>query len=186
MKKLLLIIAVALGILSCSSCSKEVQPTSPCNGEECSIPAPKPSVSVPPPVDGTVKIQDADWSFVLPSAGWDKVSFPEDGVQIVLRNEKKRNLIIFVKEKFDGSPDQYALFAIRGLKDSGGTLGAVKQVTINDNKFVLVESSKGSSVKIWMWITSKSGNGYAFSCGGPVDELQEDLCNKIAESVKIK
>lgn len=194
--KNILFLLTAISTMSCTSCTKkdQVDPVTPaptCSDNLCPMPAPSASSSTDKPKDNSVKFQNDDWQFSVPSDEWAKVPVNEEGVQLVLRNPNKNNLIVFIKEKFEGSTEQYVLLAIRGLKEAGGTFVSAKNNEVNGNKFVLVESSKQSpNTRIWMSITTKSGNGYALTCGGPVPENQDDaqktLCSQIISTLKIK
>lgn len=197
MKKFLFALFCCLSTISCSSCApkEQTQPATPapsCSDSTCPMPsASTSSSSLPPPVvlDKAVKVQNDNWEFVLPDSGWVKVPVNEDGIQLVMKNNERNNLVVFLKEKFDNSIEQYTLLAVRGIKDAGGTLLSVKQVELNGMKFSQLESSK-PNVRIWMWVGIKSGVAYGLTCGGPVvddnDSSQATLCTKVASTLKVK
>lgn len=185
MQKILLFLMIAtVGLVSCSSCAKKTpDPTTP-DG------APPPSASVtvtpvpPTPVPTTVTVKLDNAEFTLPDGGWTQVQNPPAHSTAYL-NMGKKNIVILVSEDYPGTYEQYVLMALRGIKDAGATINSAKQVDVNGNKFVLVESSK-NGITAWMWVTWKSNHGYGFSCGGPTsDASQKDLCSNVAGTLKI-
>lgn len=184
MKRLFLVLPLlVLGLVSCSSCAKKDTTPPPCDGGTCTLPTSTPSVPAPPPDQ---VLSEDDWSVSVP-VGWEKLTPPttDPEVKVFYGNKEKQNLVIFVKEAFPGTSAEYVLEGLRGLKDSGSKLNGARQVDLNGNKFVLVDSSR-DNVRMFMWITAKNGFGYALSCGGPADQPQEDICTKIASTVTIK
>jgi len=190
MKRLLFVLPLLiLGLVSCTSCSKKETTPPPCDGGSCTFPTATPTVTAPPvpttPPDQV--FSEEDWSVSLP-VGWSKLEPPAPVPELKLfyANKEKMNLVIFVKEPFEGTNAEYILEALRGIKDGGGKIVAARQVDVNGNKFVLVDSTR-DDIRMWMWILARNGFGYALSCGGPAADVgQEDICTKIANTVTIK
>lgn len=184
MKRLLLILPLLIGLVSCSSCSKKETSPAPCDAGTCStttvtIPAP------PPPSEQV--LHEEDWSLSLPQ-GWEKLNPPTAApeIKVFYGNESQKTLVIFMKEPFAGSNNEYVLSALRGLKDNKGVLNTLRQVDLNGNKFVLLDSTY-NSVRMWIWIVVRNGFGYSLSCGGPADmSNQEEICTNIANTLKVK
>ena len=185
MKRLLFVLPLL--VLGLVSCSKHNEPSPPCDGGVCPLPSVSetvPPVSTAPPVQ---VLAQENWS-VSVQPGWEPMESPlqDSHIRVFVGNKEKQNLVVFVKEPFAGTNAEYILEGIRGLKDGGYKIAGARQVDINGNKFVLVDSSQGN-VRIWMWIVAKDGFGYALSCGGPtVDTSQEDMCTSVANTLTIK
>ncbi len=179
---ILAIMLVAIGTVSCSSCTKET--TTPDAG---SPPVPSSSTTVTPeppkPVPGPVTIKEGKWEFTFPTDGWKRVENPPPH-SIAFINQEVKNITIMVDEEFTGTYDEYALNAIRGIRAAGATVASAKQVEINGTKFVLVDSSK-DGMRVWLWVTLKGGRGNALSCGGGDTTSTHDLCFGIANTLKI-
>jgi hypothetical protein len=122
--------------------------------------------------------------FTFPDNGWTAIANPPPHSQAFM-NQDRKNMVIAVSEDFPGTYEEYVLMALRGVKSAGATISSAKQVDINGNKFVLVESSR-SGITVWMWVTLVSGHGYGLSCGGATsDTTQQPLCSGIAGTFKI-
>jgi hypothetical protein len=189
MKRLFLIFSLlALGLISCSSCAKKETTAPVCEGGSCPLPTPTPpdaSVTPPPPTDQV--FSGTGWSLTVPP-GWDKVEPPAEtkGLEVLLLNKDKHNLILVIREAFPGTSAEYTLEALRGLKGAGATLNSAKQVDINGNKFVLIDSNK-DGVRMWMWVTVQNGSGLALSCGGPaIEDWHQAICSTVASSLKLQ
>lgn len=183
-KILFILMVMTAGLVSCSSCSHPTPTPSNPDG----APTPSASVTVTPvppiPVPTTVTVKLDNAEFTLPDGGWTQVQNPPAHSTAYL-NMAKKNIVILVSEDYPGTYEQYVLMALRGIKDAGAQVASAKQVDVNGNKFVLVESSK-NGVTAWMWVTWASNHGYGFSCGGPTsDATQKDLCSSIAGTLKI-
>jgi hypothetical protein len=174
-KNLIVITAISLGIISCSACAKQDQTPIP-------VPAPVPTVVVPPVT--TVVIRNDNLEATLPNDGWKVLDVPEGSFIKAFINPTLKNLVLLSKQADASTYDQFVLGAIRGVKDSGGTLASAKQVTLNGHKFVVLDVTK-NNVQFFMWVTLDNGFGYGFSCGGPVELAPHDLCFGVANTVKI-
>lgn len=178
MKRLFALLLLTIFLISCSSCgSKLPDPTIP-----DSTPPPVTVQPPTPPVKNPLTISESGWEFTLPSDGWKRLETDESNL-VVLTNSSIDNLIVVNSSSFDGTLDVLTLEALRGTRASGATVTSVKQVTLNNYNFVLIEAFK-SSTKIWMWITVSSNYAFAFSCGGT--DNQQVLCAGIFKTFKIK
>jgi len=194
MKRLLLVLSLlTLGLISCSSCAKKDTTAPPvCEGGSCPLTPPTavPDASVtpptpPPPADQVVT--GTGYQVTIP-AGWVKMDPPQEtkGLEALFLNKDKHSLIILIKEPFTGTSAEYTLEALRGLKGAGATLNSAKQVDINGNKFVLIDSNK-DGVRMWMWVTVQNGSGLALSCGGPAaEDWHQGICTTVASSLKLQ
>lgn len=181
LQRIVLALVLCLSSVSCTSCAKKTpEPTTP-----DANPAPTVTVTPEPPVPvvTTVTVKQDSLELTLPSTEWVAVQNPPPQAQAWL-NLAKKNGVVIVSEDYTGSFESYVLYALRGVKDSGGLVVAAKQVTINGNTLVLVESTK-NTIHVWMWVALVNGKGYGVSCGGPADPSQQDLCNGIASTIKI-
>jgi hypothetical protein len=166
----------AIGSISCSACAKKVPVVN--------VPDAEPSATVPPVTPPTnILVKENDWQFVLPGTNWDKLEMcTKDGCPVLYQNKDKKSAIVFLKNPYEYSYDDFIITSIRGVKDAGGVISSAKQIELNGRKFVLVESVKNYN-KVWMWLTLLNGQGYALSCGGSGDN--HDLCFTIASTFKI-
>lgn len=175
-----LVLALSLG--ACTSCAKKnPDPTTP-------APAPTPSATITPeppkPVVTTVTVKQDGLELTLPSADWVALQGPPPHAQAYI-NAAKKNGVVIVAEDYTGSFESYVLYALRGIKDAGGLIASAKQVQVNGQNFVLVESTK-NGMRVWLWVGLVNAHGYGVSCGGPdSDPTQKDLCNGIASTIKI-
>lgn len=182
MKKFVLFL-LACGLISCSSCAKK-----PVLNEVETGPTVDASLvdsgTASDVQDSSLTVGNDNWSFVLPSSDWEP---QRNGVDpAVFLNEKEHNLVVFLKEEFPGTTQDYALFAVRGMKEAGATLVSSSQVKINGINFVLIESTKGS-VRVFQWVAAKDKAGYGLSCGGlDENDHQKTLCVSIANTLNIK
>jgi hypothetical protein len=177
--KIFAIALLSVGTISCSSCAKKnpdpVVVTVDASPPDAGAPdvAPKPDLT----------IKGDKWEFTVPSEGWKPMenSPPHSNGYL---NADKKNLILVINEPFTGSFDEYALGSIRAMRLSGVQIVSAKSVEVNGTKFVLVESSK-DGIRVWAWVTTKDGRGFGFTCGGPEDVNQHDLCFGVANTFKI-
>jgi hypothetical protein len=192
MKRLFLVLSLlSLGLISCSSCAKKETSGPVCEGGSCPLPSATPSTTPPdpplppPPTDKVVT--GVGWELTVP-AGWDKLEPPQPtpGLEGLYLNKDKHNLFLLIKEPYAGKSDEYTLEALRGLKSAGAHLNSAKQVEVNGNKFVLVDSDK-NGVRMWLWVTVRNGSGFALSCGGPATEdWHQGICATVASSLKLQ
>lgn len=149
-------------------------------------PSATPTVPTPPPPTDQV-VTGTGWEVTIP-VGWNKMEPPQStpGLEMLYLNKDKHNLILLIKEPFTGTASEYTLEALRGLKGAGAVLASAKQVEVNGNKFVLIDSTK-DGVRMWMWVTVQNGSGLALSCGGPATEdWHQAICSTVASSLKLK
>lgn len=134
-----------------------------------------------------VVVKDENWEFTLPDVGWEPMKDAPETITRALMNDQKKNLILFVKEAFAGSFMQYAVLAVRELKQAGGHLLAARHLKLNGHEAILLEAlSSNQSSKVWNWLVFDKGFGYDLSCAGSsVDATLPALCESIASTLKI-
>lgn len=182
MKKILAAMLLAIGLLSCSSCTKKPGPAEPVPPIAVADAGKEAEASVP---EMEVVIGDT-WNLTFPNRNWHFTPMGE-GFNAYL-NEIDKNLSVMVKEEFAGTTQQYALLAVRALKDSGGALILTKPVVINGVNFVFMETARGNEPHIWAWLATKNGSGYSFVCSGieSADDFQKNLCESIALTIQLQ
>ena len=184
---MLAVSALAMGLVSCSSCATT-------NGGTTST-GPEPSTSVPSgstgpvPTDELVVVKD-NWMMVLPGNSWEVMSEdcsdpqnPGFCQQSAFLQNGGDAVVVFLSEEFEGPFDAYAISAIRGMKDSEANIDSTTSVQLDGHNFVLIASSK-EDVRVWTWVTLIGGFGYGLSCGGPAET--KDLCFGVASTLKIE
>lgn len=126
-------------------------------------------------------ISGTDYEFTL-LPGYSKVDAQESN-SLVFSNVDKNNLVVLTKEEpFHGSSEEFALEVLRSVRDSGAHLNEIKQIEINSNKFLSVDSSK-DGVRMWVLISAKNNYGLSLACGGPeTDQKQVKICSDIFSS----
>ncbi len=174
-------LVLALSLAACSSCAKKnPDPVTPEPTPTATTVTPEP----PKPVVTTVTVKQDALEITLPSADWVALQNPPPHAQAFI-NAAKKNGVVIVAEEYTGSFDSYVLYALRGIKDAGALIASAKQVEVNGQKFVLVESTR-SGMRVWLWVGLAGGHGYGVSCGGPdADPTQRDLCSGIGSTIKI-
>ena|SRR5574339_638507 len=188
MKRLFLVLSLlSIGLISCSSCAKKETTPPVCEGGSCPLPSATPTTPTPPPPPVDTVVTGAGYEVTIPN-GWKALTPPEEtpGLEFIYMNPDKHNMFLLIKESYPGTSAEYTLEALRGLKGSGAHLNSAKQVEVNGNKFVLIDSDK-NGVRMWMWVTVSNGSGLALSCGGPADEdWHQGICSTVASSLKLK
>lgn len=183
---------LTLSLTACTGCSKK-DTTPVCTGADCTPPVvpvtPAPDAGVTPAVPSDTLSQTLSgegWELVVPE-GYDTAVIPEGEEQpdVLVVNEVEHSIVLLIKEPFVGSAPEYVINAVRGLSEALATLNASKQVELNGNKYVLLDSAK-EGIRVWMWLTVNNGFGYSLSCGGPeTEDHHETLCNEVANSLKL-
>jgi hypothetical protein len=149
----------------------------------CPLPAPQPKV-----VEQT--IAQENWSFKLTGSDWKAREVPLDSIKTAMANDSSEMMVLFVKEEIgDATYAQYVISTIRAFAEGGAMVNSIKQVKLNDRKFILAQLSKDGEV-IWAWITTVDGWGYGLTCGGVINvdagAEQHDMCQAVADSLQIK
>jgi hypothetical protein len=179
MKRLLFVISVlAIGLISCTSCTKKN--VTPAPTSTVVVPTPVPTVTAPP-VSKDEVLSGEGYQLTVP-AGWEKyIADPATpGIELTYINDQKHNLVVLLKEPFAGSSNEYVIEAIRGLKTTGAHLTSSTQVVLNGNKFVLIDATN-EGARMWLWVTTHNGFGFALSCGGEeTNPDNEKICTDIA------
>jgi hypothetical protein len=170
MKKLLSITALALGLVSCSGCTKKDQAT-------VEVPVAEPA----PELKATLLVKNDNLEVALPSTDWESVD--TGGLFNAWRNVLLKNLVILSKDVIATSSEEHILSLLREIKSNGSVIKSTEVLTINGHAFILINSFR-SNVNIFMWISTEKGVAYMFSCGGAAENNQHDLCYEIAQSIK--
>jgi hypothetical protein len=174
MNKILAILLLSCGLISCNSCSK--------NDTHTTVP-PTASVVVPPPAT-TQLVKGDSFQFVIP-ADWSQQSNPLDtNIKAMYSNNEKEALLMLASQPFLQSQDEFVLLAIRDLRDNGVDIGTSNPVVINGQSYVFMDTEK-DNITAYMWLTVKDGIGYQFTCGSRSTELKE-LCTTFANTLEVK
>jgi hypothetical protein len=179
--------AVLTGTLLATCATHDTKVTTEASTESCDSSCPLPAGQ--PKVEEQTISQD-DWSFKLPGSDWTAKEPPIEAIKVAMSNDKSEMMVLFVKEEIgDATYAQYVIGTVRAFAEGGATVNSIKQVKINDRKFVLIQLSKEGEV-IWAWVTSANGWGYGLTCGGVINvdagTAQHDLCQSVADSLQIK
>lgn len=176
MKKILACL-LALGLASCSCTKEKVVTNTVPEVSSTSVEVTLPETKLP----FVVSLEDVE--LVLPSEDWKLVSNDKTEIKLLAKNDKLNNLVVFVKEQFKGTYDEYALTNIRGLKDQGAVITKSDQFEFGGVTWVFV-SSTNKDVNLYQWVTYRNGYGYALSCGGK-DNDQATVCQQISSTLKL-
>lgn len=145
---------VASGILLATCATHDTKVAPEASKEPCDSSCPLPVVQ--PKVEEQTIAQD-NWSFKLAGSDWTAKEPPIEAIKVAMSNDKSEMMVLFVKEDIgDSTYAQYVIGTIRAFAEGGATVNSMKQVKINDRRFVVVQLSKDSEV-IWAWITSTDG-----------------------------
>jgi hypothetical protein len=156
----------------------------------CDASCPLPEVITVPTVTIT-EVSQENWQIDLIGEGWE-IAEPSRPEQKMIRlNHNPSCMVLLIKEPIGQmSFGQYVVDSIQGFSEGGAHVAALKQVTINDQKYVLMESALFDTDVLMAWNTIKDGFGYSLSCfyHNDVDagSAQHDLCEEIASSLEIK
>lgn len=124
------------------------------------------------------------WSLQVPSNGY-KTLYPQSDILLTVVVEQPVQYSIALGRELASTQDEYLIYSIRSLRDSQAQIIGSSTVTLNGNKFSLLEVSK-DNVTIWAWLLVKNNMGYTLSCGGPsYDDLLKDSCQDVANSLQI-
>lgn len=179
------LLSIIFGLTACSSCLKKdnininttVDASYDSSVQEASIP----EASVLP-----IVISGDNWQFELPSADWTLTPTEDGGPDAFYQNLKDKSLLIFLKEDFTGSTQDYTLLAIRGLKEANLKLLSSSQLLIDNKLFNYLELVNGN-IKLFQILYSKNKFGYSLSCGGLDSENTfKEKCLSIFNTVRIK
>ncbi len=176
MNKILAILLLSCGLVSCQSCSKKDSHTG-------TVPTTSNSVVVPPPPTSQV-VKDVNFKFVAP-ADWTQQTNPLDtNIKVMFTNTEKEGLFIMATLPFLDSYNEYILTSIRELKDNGIEVLQSTPVIINGEDFIVIDTAK-DTIRASIWLSLKNGIAYQFTCGSRSDDLK-GLCTTIANSIELK
>lgn len=192
MKKIIGVLLLACGLVSCSSCTgPKTGPNVPDGTVDAGVDAGVDAAPVP------VTVLQDNWSLTFPNSNWrvDETdalnALREDGDTAKMTpfvNEVERNLIIVATEQIPLNTQQMALLVVRGLTDSGAKILSSKMVSLNNSDFFYIESQRPGDERVWAWVGVKSGTGYSIACGGLDGASTEQflLCDQLASTFKVK
>lgn len=192
---------LALGLVSCTSCTKTDTTTPVCNVNDCGTPSPPPDAALPPvvldagkdavapePLDlPPVKFSGADWEFSTPS-GWFAMELEDEEVkpEIMVVNLEEHNLILITKDLNQKSTAEYVLSVAKGFHEDGVTIHSTTPTELNGRQYMLLDTSKDGA-HMWFWVTVQNNVAYSLSCGGAEEEdHHEGICKEVASTFKIK
>jgi len=158
---------------------------------DASCPYPKVDGGATLSVTVLTSVSDENWSINLVGEGWERMEGSRSEFKMVQRNADQQCMVLLIKEPTGHmSFGQYILESIKGFSEGGAQVTAIKQVSLNEQKFVLMESHVEGSDVLMAWNGIKDGFGYSLSCFYHPDvdagSTQHDLCVEIAESLQIK
>src|SRR5271166_1030078 len=127
-----------------------------------------------------------NWRFTVPGEEWITTKPPADELKVMVRNQNKEAMVVFLKEPTDDSMAAYVIGTLRAFASEGNTISSAKQVVINQTKYVKAQIDSQPTT-IWVWITVKDGYGYSLACGGDYNPeagaTLHDLCDNIATTL---
>lgn len=174
-------------ISSCSSCENKANPIDVDAGVfvDAGVALDAGVVIPPTPLETKETVVKDNWELVLPF-GSNKTFNPEKDIALtVMINDPSEIVLVLAKEAFTESYDDYLIHSLRGIRASGSEIISIKELDSNNEKFMEIESKKGS-ITVLNWIAVKNNFGYALSCGGSADDaMVEDICLEIFSSFKI-
>jgi hypothetical protein len=136
------------------------------------------------------EVGQENWSFDLSGDGWESREPSNPSIKVIRRNLSQECMVLLIKEQTDLQYADYIVEAIRGFMSGGDRVNTIKQVMLNQQKFVLMEGNVAESDVLLSWNTTKDGFGYSFNCfyAPNVDagSAQYDLCVEMFESLQIK
>jgi hypothetical protein len=186
-------VGLVLGVAFISPCVRQQPAVSPpvsqqhsdCDGS-CALPP-----AGVPHQQPTKLVSQENWQFTLPGLNWLEKESPTPDIKVAISGFEPENpvLILFIKEEFNGTFSDYVISVVRSFAEFEFKLESIKQVSIDGRKFILVQAYQNDKV-IWNWLTVKDNFGYSFTCGQQIiadaGTLQQDLCQSIADSLKIQ
>jgi hypothetical protein len=184
MKKMMFLATLLIaGVLSCATGSKKPQEQTknvPCTDASCSI-----HLDAGAPTSDV--IAEENWQFTLTGDGWASVASPDDTVKVVFVNQALSSVVFFAKDPTQQTSAEYIINALRSFKAAGTTIQSADQVSINNNKFILV-TAQGTDRQIWSWITVKNNFGYILTCAAEDDAeaANQQRCQDIANTLQIQ
>lgn len=181
MKNLMLAICfVAVGLVSCTSCSPSTTVPPDAGSSTTTTTGPEPSSTVPVPNPNGTVMTKSNWSLTLPGV-WEEEDVCEPGFcPTVFFNDKQELLVVLTVDEFNGTLDEHVLMSVRGINEAKAEISEVLEVQIDGTKFVLLKSSKGE-IKVSMWVTVSNGKAVSLSCGG---QGNQELCATLATTLK--
>jgi hypothetical protein len=169
-KIIVTLVVLTIGFASCSNCRSDM-PTVTANVPVVAAPITKITTDV-----------NDDMSVSLPGE-WLPLDGPPDTGSTGYSNGKL--IVVLAKLPIGNSFEQFVLFSVMELKQSGAEVYSAKQIELNGTNLVLLDLSRNNT-KFWVWLAWKSSVGYILTCGGEFENIPHDLCFEIAKSFRIK
>lgn len=156
---------------------------------DASCPFPRPNVITIPEIR-IEEVGQENWTFDLPGDGWERQEPSNSDIKVEHRNISQDCMVLLIKEQTNVPLPTYVVESIKGFVSGGDRIGAIKQVMLGQQKFVLLEGIISESDVLLSWNTVKDGFGYSFNCfyhpNVDAGSAQHDLCVEIFESLQIK
>jgi len=191
MKHITVLVFVALALVLVCTPQRSDNPSvvgerAACSDASCPLPN---VIEVAPIV--VTEVSQENWRLDLPGEGWEVAEPSRPEQKMVQLNRDQGCMVLLIKEPIGQmSFGQYVIESIKGFSEGGAHVTALKQVTIDQKNYVLLESSLFDTDVLMAWHTIKDEFGYSLSCfyHNDVDagSSQHDLCVEIAESLQIK
>lgn len=126
------------------------------------------------------------WEIDIPP-NWVETSDKDIPSIIELSLSDRDGLVLFSKEKFSGTLEDYSLISVVGLSEMEIVVDDSFYIEKGGNRYFVLYSSHGS-VNMISWMAVKNGFGYILACGGQEDfePTSEKECFKMFQSLKIK
>lgn len=174
--------------------------TSKCNHVNDKADASAPITSASAPISNPTNHEDEEDSGTLPpeilksEIDIDKLHVQFNGKYEVLSNnfyklilidKDTKTLIAINSSKFVKNKEAFVLLKLRELRNSGAKIYVNNKLTINDNEYFYIKSSRGDLHSLHLF-TLKDGIGYEINCGGPQDVILEDECKDLIDSLELK
>lgn len=195
-KVLVSLVLATLGFVACATKAPPSAPPPPPPVAAAPAPSAAPSAAPSdtpddeedaesPQTSGAVTAQNV--TFTLPTTGtWHQMEPPADEIISMWRDSNDRILMFVTKDVFQGNTQTLSLLAMKGMKQSGSVLSALKHVKLNGKDFILLSATRGG-MKISDWMIVDTGFAYNLMCGGPADSATAlSTCQAVANSLKIK
>jgi hypothetical protein len=181
----MLVVAVALLLVLAPRHPEDAPPTDKlaCDG---SCPLHPDVINVPL----QTMISQENWTLTLVGDGWEAEEPSIPVMKLVQRNLEKECMVLLIKEPTELTFAQYVIESLRGFSEGGARVVGVKQVTLNQQKFILMEARLSDGDALMAWNGIKDGFGYSLSCfwhpSADAGVNQYEFCKEIANSLEIK
>lgn len=126
-----------------------------------------------------------NWQLVLSGTDWIEIPSLTPEIKAVFKRKgSDAAIVMLTKEAVDLSFTDYIIHAVHSFVGFEFVPHAIKQIVINDQRFILIQAIKEDQV-IMDWITVKDNFGYSLACIIDASSSQRVLCETIAQTIKI-